>query len=177
MVIGLHTLGEVFETQFWSASGRPFRGVMMPIQDSEVPSYDFSEPRTLMRVRADCPMGVGHVIMDDLDRRWLLATQDATRDWITFKLFPLNAEVRWEREERRRDLLTNRPMAEGRICLEHLWVLREQGGRERTDGVIRVAEQTHRIITGAPLQLGDFIDNVQVKRVDSVLGVWLAEVQ
>jgi hypothetical protein len=53
----------------------------------------------------------------------------------------------------------------------------EMNGREFSDPAMRVKEEIHKVLTAAPLTLGDRVDNRVVKRVDTVLGITLAEIQ
>lgn len=182
MVIGLGNVGRRHESTFRTEAGYPFPGILLPVPERSVPSYDFSENRQILRVRFDCPVDTGAIVLDPAGRRFLLADNDtgAIGDRVLYRshrAFPLNHQAEWAREATILDPLTRLPKGTGKQALGPVWVLREVHGRERADNYFKVAEEMHRIITAAPVLLNDLLDGVKIKRVNRVLGVWLVETQ
>lgn len=179
----LQTVGRRFENNMIRVDGFPFKGIVVQLEDSPPAPYDFTEPRTIIRVPNDSIVQTGDVVIDPVGRRWLLADHDQnviydTVSYRSHRSYLLNKRVLWEREQEGIvDPLTQLPKGSGKIALDEIDVLIEMYGREDFDYAIKVREQTRRLITGVPIQLNDIVDNMVVKRVDKSLGVWVAEIE
>jgi hypothetical protein len=117
-----------------------------------------------------------------MERWYLVADHDGSFaynvvEFRTQMLIPLNKNVTWEREATTLDPLTKREKSKGKQPLGNIWVLLERVNREQTDGTMRVKEETLTCFTAAELKLNDIVDNMVVKRVNVVRGVYLAELQ
>lgn len=181
-MVSLATAGLRFNSIMQTDAGFPFSGTIEPAEEGDMPSYDFSVPRLILRVSRDCPVMTGATIVDVADRRYLLGDHDVSFAYNviehrTHRLFAMTDQVSWERGTTVTDTLTNLQKATGKTPLGNIWVLLERQERQFADNTLRVKEDIRRIITGTELQLGDLVDGSVVKRIDSVLGVWLAEIQ
>lgn len=180
----LKTTGRRFESELYTDTGYPFPGVIIPIDEGAVAAYDFTEPRFIMRVRDDCPIHVGTLIQDPNNRIFITGEHDEqfVYDEIlnkTFVLFHCNHKVAWERPaETSTDALTGLKRSTGvKTPLGTIDVLIEQLQRENMDTQLRIKEQTRRLITSAPIRLGDIVDNMVVKRIDQFRGIFVAEIE
>ncbi len=180
----LDKVGQRFESTFTTSYGMPFAAAIMPLDEGAVASYDFTEPRVIIRVRVDSVAKTGDVIIDPAGRRFLLADHDQNSVYDTVlyrshKGFSMNRQVLWERQgEGVIDPLTGlEKSGAGKISLGMIDVLIEQFGREQLDTALRVKEQSRRLVTGAEIQLGDIVEDMIVKRLDKSLGIWLAEIE
>lgn len=179
----LETVGRRFENKMVRADGFPFTAAVMPMDEGGVAAYDFSYPRIYFRLRRDSAVGTGDIVIDPAGRRYLLADHDqpAIYNTILYRshlAFQMNSTPVWQRESKGvRDPLTGLNRAGGKDELGRIEALIEMFGRESRDGAIRVAEQTRRMVTNAPIQLGDVIDDMVVRRLDTALGVWVAEIE
>lgn len=182
MTISLANVQQRSESMLKTIDGFPFPGTIMPLGDDGMASYDFSEPRALVRVRATSPVREGMVIVGPDGRRFITAEQDQAvlNDKVLYRslrLFPANRQMKWEREQTIIDPLTQLEKGVGKVDLGMIWVTNEPVQREPIDLTLRVSEQVFRIITNAPLLENDILDNMRIRRIDHVLGVILAELQ
>lgn len=179
----LQTVGRRFENEMYRADGFPFKATVIPSDDTPGVSYDFSEPRITIRVRHDSVINVGDVVVDPAGRRYLLATHDEPSIqnkvlYRTLLAFGLNARPMWQRQSTGViDPLTQLEKSGVKEDLGEIDALIEMYGREDMDFAIKVREQTRRLVTNAPIQLNDIVDNMVVKRVDRAVGVWVAEIE
>ncbi|MES0134507.1 hypothetical protein NKJ88_06025 [Mesorhizobium sp. M0016] len=182
MTIGLNNSGRRFESLMTTVGGFPFVGDVQAMDEGHVPSYDYSDPRLVLRVRHLCPVGTGAMILDAAGRRYLLGEHDSANDYNqvhyrTHRMFHMSRLVSWKRETQVVDLATGLKKGSGRQLISNIWVLIERMTREPTGGPMGVKEQIRQLITGEDIQLGDIVDDMIVKRLDVVLGVNVAEIQ
>jgi hypothetical protein len=179
----LDTVGRRFENDMIRADGYPFKAAVMPHADSVPSSYDFTELRSLIRVRAESIVGTGDVVIDPAGRRYILADFDAnpvanTIVYRTHLAYPVNRRPLWQRESAGViDPLTKLRRAGERVTLGQIDALIEVFGREDMDPSMKVREQTRRLVTNVPIQLNDIVEDMVVKRVDASLGIWVAEIE
>lgn len=180
----LQTVGRRFESELYTDTGYPFPGVIFPLDEGEVASYDFTEPRFLLRARHDCPIHIGTLIQDMNNRVFIVARHDEqfvydTELNRTFALFYTNHRVAWERTTQTSiDTLTGLPRSTGvKTSLGTIDVLIEQLQREDLDSQMRIKEQKRRLITSANIRLGDVVDNMIVRRIDEFRGIYVAEIE
>ncbi|MBD9544262.1 hypothetical protein IB276_32985 [Ensifer sp. ENS04] len=181
-MVSLKTAGLRFNSTMYRSDDLPFQGTVEPDLEGKLIGYDFSFPRRLLRVSADCQVKTLDIIRDVMARWYLVADHDGSFsrniiEYRTHMLIPLNKNVTWQRETTVIDPLTKREKAAGKVDLGSLWVLIERVNREMTDGTMRVKEETVTCFTSAELKLNDIVDNMVVKRVNVVRGVYLAELQ
>lgn len=181
-MVSLKTAGLRFDSTMHRADGLPFQGTVEPDLEGKLIGYDFSFPRRLLRVSADCAIKTGDDIRDVMDRWYLVADHDGSFaynvvEYRSHMLIPLNKNVSWQRETTVIDPLTKREKAAGKVNLGHIWILTERVNRELADGTMRVKDESVNAFTSAAVQLGDIVDGMVVKRVSIIRGVYLAEIQ
>lgn len=181
-MISLRTAGSRFKSKMVTENGVPFLGTVEQLGEGRVPSYDFSEPRLLLRVNPVHPLNAGIIITDPAHRRWLLAENDTVfssdkLQWVTFRMLLINSYPHWQREGSVVDTLTGQERGSTMDDRGHIWALTERTEREFQDNTLRAKEQSKRIFTAATLELDDWLDKMRVKRVDRIWGITLAEVQ
>lgn len=182
-MVSLRTAGRRFDSLMYRDDGLPFMGTVEPADEGEMPSYDFSTPRLVLRTDAKSPIKTTDMILDVADRRYLLADHDYSfayneLEHKTHRMFLMTDKLKWSRQTTNIDPLTKVPKSTGKATdLGDIWCLMERVEREFIDTQLRAKEETKKIVTSAALQLGDILNNMIVKRVDRVLGVWLAEIQ
>lgn len=181
-MVSLKTAGLRFNSKMYRTDGLPFEGTIEPDAEGKIIGYDFSAPRRLLRVAGDCQVKTLDVIRDVMDRYYLVADHDGSFaynivEFRTHMLIPLNKSVTWKRETTVIDPLTKREKPSGLQDLGNIWVLLERVNREQTDGTMRVKEETLTCFTAAELKLNDIVNNMVVKRINMVRGVYLAELQ
>jgi hypothetical protein len=170
------------ESLLQTETGLEFLGTIAAVDEGDVPSYDFTTPRTLLRVQPDCPVAAGIQILDVYGRRFAvanhaMAAQDNVKLYKVFRLYEMTHQVSWKRATTSNDPLTGLPKQSGKPELGPIWCAMEPFQREPIDLKLRLKEQVYRILTTASLALNDEIEGMVVKRLDTVLGVKLAEIQ
>jgi hypothetical protein len=181
-MVSLKTAGLRFNSTMHRSDDLPFQGTVEPDLEGKLIGYDFSFPRRLLRVSAECPVKTLDVIRDVLGRWYLVADHDGSFaynvvEYRSHMLIPLNKNVTWQREAKVIDPLTKREKSSGKTDLGNIWILAERVNREMADNTLRVKEESITAFTAAEVQLGDIVDNMVVKRVNVVRGVYLAELQ
>lgn len=181
-MVSLKTAGLRFDSLMYRTDGMPFRGTVEPDLEGKLIGYDFSFPRRLLRVSEDCPIKTLDMITDVMSRHYLVADHDGSFayneiEYRSHMLIPLTKEVTWERTTEVIDPLTKRPKGNGKASLGSIWILPERVNREQADTTVRVKDEVFTVFTNAPLELNDIVDNMIVKRVNVVRGVYLAEMQ
>lgn len=181
-MVSLANVGMRFDSEYQRSDGLKFVGSILPADEGNVPTADFTYERLLLRVPVDSPLKTKDIMFDVYGRRFLLMDHGIGQMYSqtlyrTHRLAQLTAEVSWTRMQTVTDTLTNLKKSTTPTELGPIWVALEPFGREPLDLTLRVKEQIRRLITGSPVQLGDLIDGQVVKRLDPMLGVWLAEVQ
>lgn len=171
-----------FLSTYQKVDGTIFEGTIFHADEGQVPSYDWANMRLLMRTPPDTPVVARDEIFDTFGRRFLVAEHGAgqlmdRRLYRVWRLIELTHQVTWTRATTSVDALSQETKKTGITSLGPIWVAMEPYGREMPDRMFKVSEQMHRVVTGQALQLNDLLDNKVVKRLDTVLGVLLAEIQ
>lgn len=174
----LRTISQRFQSTFETSGGFRFMGTLAPAEEGSAPN-DFATPRVWLRVDPDLDLDVKAEIQDPTGRWWLLADHEysVVADqpiYRAFRAFRLTHNVTWTRVTTFTDNLTGLSRSSSD---ENLGPLRCVIDPDRTyrDGVLRVTPNVTQLVTGQAIQLGDKINNQIVKRLNSVLGVYLAE--
>lgn len=158
------------------------RGVLFPMSEGDLPSYDFATPRMLLRVDKDCPLATGDMIVDPAGRRLICADHDTgfLHDQIlyrTHRLFVATGQYSWQRSANVIDPVTGLAKGISKDELGPIWGAMEFYGREQADRVTHIADEMLRFITSAPIELNDIVDGRVVKRLDFAFGIRVAEIQ
>jgi hypothetical protein len=178
-VLSLKTVGRRFASEFETTTGFRFRGTLQPVPEGSA-NASFLSPRLWLKVETDVDINAGDQIVDPAGRRLLLGANDQafwSDDPIykSFRCFVLDHRVSWWRATLLTDTLTGLQHATGKQDLGMIWVLLEPD-RSYLDGTLRVAPNNANLLTGEDIRLGDEIDGRIVKRINTVLGVTLAEI-
>ncbi|WP_353645764.1 hypothetical protein [Mesorhizobium sp. WSM2239] len=167
-----------FQTTIVKENGQPFYGTIMPVEEGEIPSYDFSIPRLMLRTTVQGIVSPRNIILDDLSQRYIVASHGHSQHGghFTFRLFKVNADFAWKRATTGKDTLTGLSRESAEQDLGLIPCLVEMTGRQFPDSVTNIAEETRRILTSAELALGDRVDDAIVRRIDTALGVTYGEI-
>ena len=181
-MVSLGTAGRRFDSLMYRLDGFPFMGTVEPTDEGELPSYDWSIPRIILRTDPTCPVGTGDMITDVAGRIYLLADHDVSfaynvLEHKTNRMFHMRETLEWKREVKAIDPLTKREKSSGIQTIGQVLCLVERVEREYMDTTLRTKEEVRKVISGTKLELGDILDGMVVKRVDQVLGIWLTEIQ
>lgn len=167
-----------FYNRMQSPTKHDFMGTLMPADEGEVRSYEFTQARLLLRVPNDSIIETGDEILDYAGRRFVLGDHDETRDYKVFRAIQLTHFVPWVRNNIIIDPVTKVERRSGPdIVLGPIWVAFESLQREERDSALNVKEETKRIITRHPLKLGDRVNNLVIKRLENSLGITVGEAQ
>jgi hypothetical protein len=134
-----------------------------------------------LRVDPELELDVKTEVQDPTGRWWLLADheQSVVADqpiYRAFRAFRLTHSVSWTRATTVTDTLTGLLKSIGDKNLGPLRCVMDPD-RTYRDGVLRVMPNALQLVTGQAIQLGDKIDGRVVKRINPVLGVYLAELE
>jgi hypothetical protein len=181
-MVSLKTAGLRFNSLMHRSDGMPFECTVEPDLEGKLIGYDFSFPRRLLRVSADCRIKTLDIIKDVMDRWYLVADHDGSfaYDVVEYRshmLIPLTKLVTWERETSIIDPLTKQRKSTGRAPMGSVWVLPERVNREQADTTMRVKEESFTVFSAVKFELNDIVDGMVVKRVNVVRGVYLSEIQ
>jgi hypothetical protein len=176
----MRTLGRTFrrfEQVFTSDRDEVWRGSIVTATEGVSGLSNFIETRQTLHCRPNEPVRVGAVITDASKRRFLVANHDRTADAAIYKLFLLTSCVSWKRQQREIEPVTGLEKGAFDVELGPIWAAVELYGREEYDRAMHVGMDRSRVLTGSELQLGDKIDDRQVRRLYTVYGVQVAEIQ
>lgn len=181
-MVSLKTAGLRFDSLMHRSDELPFYGTIEPDLEGKLIGYDYSFPRRLLRVSADCQVKTLDIIRDAIDRWYLVADHDGSFaynviEYRSHMLIPLNKNVAWERETKTIDPLTKLEKSAGKQLVENVWVLQERVNREQADGTMRVKEEALTVFSAAKFQLNDIVDGKVVKRINEFRGIYLSEIQ
>lgn len=177
----LSSISTNFRSEFVTEDGRTILGTIYPVEVGRIPSYDFTPARQIFRTTPHSEAEAGMVITDVYDRKLLLgdlglAAFSGSKTYKTFRLFEMNQSMHWTRETVVVDSVTGIERSSGVTDLGYIWAANELNGREELDRTLKIKEDISRVITGANLQLGDYLDNRIVRRMNIQLGVRVAEI-
>jgi len=139
---------------------------------------NFQAPRRLLKVSANSTLTAGTVIISDSGRFYLCAENgegeyDGTL-YRTFMLIEVPLLVTWGRRATTKDTVTNLDKVTGNTNLGHLRCALEPVGADSDQ--INVPKAVYRVVTGGAIQAGDLLAGRIVGRVETLLGVQVAEV-
>lgn len=166
-----------FDDPMFTTAGLRFFGSIAPVPRDRVPGNALIEARLLLRVRSSTPLNTRDTIRDSEGRVFLVADHDRRPGEHIFKLVQMTEQVAWKRTVTTTEAVTGLPKAASESNLGPVWAAVEVYGQERTDLGLRVMEDKRRIITGAALQLGDKVADSLVRRIWTVFGVTVGEIQ
>lgn len=177
----LATVGRRFQSTFQLLNGRQFLGIIDTPADRQMPSYQFTYPRRILRTGMASMAKVGDIMRAPNGAYYLLSDNDEgmvydTRLYKTFRLFTLDQELPWSRPRKGTDPLTG---VEVEQTAEDLGTIRcaLEALKEDVDRVMHIYADRFHIITNVDLQMNDVVGGRVVKRLNPNLGVMFAEVQ
>lgn len=166
-----------FEQILTLENGSRVRGSIQTAREGVSGLSNFLETRLTLHCRPAEPVVVGAVGLDQHDRRFLIAEHDRTVDVAVYKLFPVTSHVQWRRPSTMVDVVTGLPRGGAPVDMGMLWVALELYGRTEVDRSMHVQTERTRLLTGEGVRLNDTIDGLMVRRVYSVYGISVAEIQ
>ncbi len=158
-----------------------FRGSLFPINPTALPTSVFVAPRIGLRVKPGMPVAARDTFTDPAGRVLIAGNWDlplsAGIGWSRCHvLFQATDLVTWKRRETKPDPVTRQLISDGPpVEKGPIWVSIESYTRGDEDPGLRITTDRLRIITGAPIRLGDIINDKTVKRLNHTLGVSIAE--
>lgn len=162
-------------------SGRAFYGVISIPPEDQQPSYQFTAPRRVLRTRGKALVQIRDVIIAPSGERFLVA-ENGTADlastslYTSYRLYVVDSKLTWKRPTLTTDTVTQMAKETARQDRGQIWCAVEPMN-EDLDRQTYVRQERIRILTGAALQLNDYVGDRVVKRVNTQLGVIIAEVQ
>jgi hypothetical protein len=165
-----------FQRELSTDAGFIFMGTISTAPEGHAPASDYTNPRLWLRVAPELDLVAGSEIIDEMGRHFLTATHESAAGvFRTFKLVPLTVQVSWKRVGSIVDALTQLKKSTDPTELGPIWVSQDPQSRLFFDPQVHIAPNRVSLVTGRSIQLNDLIDGKVVKRVNSVLGVNLAE--
>lgn len=177
-MVNLVSVADRFEIPFNVIEGGSgtFRGVISETQQNSQPSYVFSPPRLVLRVKAAGLLQPGVTIQSPEGIVYLVgyngpSETQAGHMWDSFRLFKASDKVSWQRRTKVTDVVTGLDRDIGLQSMGSVWSVIEQIDRETLDRKIHSSFEQARYICSASVQADDVLDNRQVIRSDVQLGL------
>lgn len=179
-MLSLQSADDRFEIEFSvieNGSGT-FKGIIDEISQTQAPSYVFSPPRRILRVKPGLVITTSMVIRSAGGTNYLIGAHGDSETaegtvFRSFRLFETHTLYTIQRRVTETDDITG---LEGDSELEEIdtiWGTYEPLP-EIFDRETRVPTETARFITNYPLQRQDVIDGKSVARIDRQLGLYIA---
>ncbi len=152
-----------------------FNAVMDEPPQGSVASYQFTEPRRLMRLLPNQSVPVPCVIRNKSGDVFIVADLGSSVDvFRSYRLFDVTGQYTWERRGKQVDPVTNLPK-DSKVSqnLGLIWGVMEPQP-EQFDRQIRSSFEINRFVTNKPIQLDDIVNGERVMRVDQLMGVYVA---
>jgi len=155
------------------------RGVVRALSETKQPNFEFSAEKTILRTRRDSLIQTGHIVERvHSGLKYLVCDHTLERDYAVKRLLLVDRKVVWKRSTSTLHPLTGKPISSTQPTqIGEMWVLWDMIRREAPDFVMHLAEEKNLVVTGADVQLNDWLDDQQVKRVNKALGVNIVQVQ
>ena len=154
-----------------------FKAMISLPGQGDVPSYQFNQPRRLLRVRPDVPIHPRMVVKSQAGTLFPVGEHGAAEArrgvvYRNFRLFEITGHFAWQGASKVIDPTTKLPKTVGVTPKGLLWGAFEPGPEERDRG-LKMRFETGRFITNTEVPLGDQVDGREVIRCDQQLGLWL----
>ena len=165
-------------TRFIKPTGVVFRGVLKPPPPAG-PGFEAGYmPRRSLYVSKDADLKAGEVITDTSGTRYICA--DWSPDGLlgvqatkSFVLFGVTAYEKWSRQVFVTEPISGQRKLDKKKDLGTIPVSVEFTRRKNDN--LDIEEEIYLVVTGSPVQLGDFLEERRVQKVDRVLGVYRCE--
>lgn len=153
-----------------------FRGVLAEAEQNNAPSYVFSPPRLMLRVKTRGLLKPGVAIETPDGNVYLVGYNGPSENhkghlWDSFRLFKTTGQVAWSRRGTLTDLVTGLPRDAGVVHLGYIWAVVEQIDREVLDRKLHASIEQARYITATHVLENDLLDDRPVTRADVQLGL------
>jgi len=139
---------------------------------SERSTFQFS--RVALRVLPTCPLVSGEVLISPEGEKFLAADNGRSALFNSFKLLKITNTLAWTRRVNSIDTVSGIEKQASVTSLGNIDVVMEPTTDQ--SGSMNIDRRMFRMITGASLQDEDRIGVYVVKKVDYLLGVYIAEV-
>lgn len=166
-----------FDDWFVSSTGLRFRGSTQTAKEGISAISNFLETRLVLHVRSEELAQPGMVVVDARGRRFLLAEHDRSSHTRVLKMFPVTTFASWKRETQTTESVTGLPMGSGLQDLGGVWCAIELYGREEIDRQTHIGMDRSRVLTGSDVRLNDLIEGRMVRRLNTVYGIKVLEIQ
>lgn len=178
----LKSIGRRFESEFLVDGGAMFKGVIDQPNDREPPSLMFTRPRRLLQVRQEALVKIGDVIVSPSGQEFLVGSWSGADafDQILYRvhrLFEVTDHVVWSRVVTTTDALTGLAKTSGTFTSLGTIKVAIEPLDEDIDRQVHVHQERWRVITSANVLLNDRLNERNVKRVTSQMGLHFAEIQ
>lgn len=165
---------------FKTEQGYEVRGLLQPVNEGQIPAYQWSTPRLVFRTSPESLANPGTIIIDTFGRRLILGSHGSyqigpEKLYKVFRVIEATKAVSWIRETTVMDPVTKLQKKDQDVEHGPIWVAIEPLGRLDGDRDVRVREDGHQIVTSADVRLNDVVDGQIVRRVQDVLGIKLLE--
>lgn len=134
----------------------------------------FQAARFAFRTNPQSSLTAGKVIVSPEGDKFICVDNGRTNLFKSFKLIKLEHNLAWKRVVKVIDPVSKMDKASSETDLGPIWAAVEPMTED--NDMIRVPKPVYRLITGETIQAGDKIGQYMVKRVDLLLGVYVAEV-
>jgi len=145
--------------------------------DKTDPGIEFAYPRVLMRVKPQSIVKSTDILVFD-GSHFLVADHSHNPDYRTHSLFECSQYVPWTRPAGSIHPVTGLETRDDQpTSLGSLWMVWQRQRREFADLPIRINQEVYLSLTGAAVELGDYVGGIRVTRVNHSLGVRILELQ
>lgn len=153
-------------------------GTFSTPSEKDQPNFEFSAQKLVIRTKHESLLQTGDVIIrQKTGQKFLMAEHTITPSYRVHRLMLVDRLVKWERETVVTDPLTQEKRTTGLQLMGFIWVMWDMIRREAPDFAMQISEEKNLVATGADIRLHDKLDGEEVKRVNRVLGINVAQVQ
>lgn len=173
----LNAAGDRFYEPVQILGGPKTRARVQRAEDGDRIGAEFALPKTTLRVGKNSLIHAGLAVRLAGGDIYLVAEHSETAEYRTHHLFPADRRVSWTRMTTKIHPVTQQKTNDVPQDRGMIWVMWERTRREFMDLAIRIAQDSYLVATVADVQLGDFVDNKRVRRVNEALGIKILELQ
>ena len=152
-----------------------FHAVMDEPPQGAVASYQFTEPRRIIRLRPEQSIPVPSIIKNGANDIFLVADLGSSVGvFKSYRLFDITGQYTWQRRKKKIDPVTRLPLDDTELeTIDVVWGVMESQP-EQFDRQIRSSFEINRFITNKAIQRDDIVDGQRVMRVDRMMGIYVA---
>lgn len=155
-----------------------FRGIICETNQDSLPSYIFTNPRQVLRVRLPQLLATGMVIRTPAGMNYIVAQNGPSElpegtVWQSYRLFAATGQYLWQTRKVKVDPITQMPRDDGLTEGTLIWAAVEPLDREPFDRKIRVSIEQSRVLAGKPIQSDDVLAGQTITRALPEIGVYV----